>query len=317
MLPVLSIIVPVYNAEEFLTPCLDSIVNQSYKSLEIILVNDGSTDKSKEICERFVTNDPRIVLINQENSGQASARNRGLELATGKYIAFVDSDDTVSLDLFKSNVELLERHNTFDIVQFPRHINFGSDTNELIKQDEQIVRKDVLFKSWLEKEIISWLVWDKIYRRDIFSNLRFKEGMIYEDNYLIADVLSISKGIRISNKGIYYYWLRENSTTTKKHSLKKDLDTQKVSLNILRKIKDLNNVSKGRTVIVSRVFYVYVSLIINYKHQFSIDKIFLEQFNRTSLKQFFTSGLPPSQIVKLIIVKILGLNSYFNYMKNR
>ena len=96
----ITVVVPIYNAEQYLERCLKSIVEQTYENLEIILVNDGSSDKSLEICERFKASDERITIISKENGGVSSARNRGIEVATGKYIIFIDADDYIEKDMF-------------------------------------------------------------------------------------------------------------------------------------------------------------------------------------------------------------------------
>tara|TARA_R110002033_G_scaffold15530_1_gene43825 strand:+ start:2358 stop:3311 length:954 start_codon:yes stop_codon:yes gene_type:complete len=316
MSPKISVIVAIYNTEKYLKDCLYSITTQTYSNLEIILINDGSNDKSLEICNFFAIQDARIILIDQQNSGQAAARNVGLSIATGDYIAFVDSDDTISKDLFLENIKILEQDISIDFLQFPRYINFGSEESKLIKtRNEFMINQKNLYKSWLEDKIISWFIWDKIYKKDVFKTLRFQEGMVYEDNYLIADVLEISKNVFLSTEGVYYYWLRENSTTTSKHSLKKDLDTQKVSLHILNKIKSVDNLTYAKTTILSRIFYVYISILKNFNYNINTDDLFVNELKKIKLKEILKSSLPKKQILKLMIVKLIGVNNFLAIYK--
>lgn len=310
-----SIIVPVYNTEKYLNDCLSSILNHNYINAEVIIINDGSTDDSLKLCEQWALKDNRIQIINQKNQGQAAARNRGLDIATGEYIAFVDADDTVSKDLFLENIKILEQDTSIDFLQFPRYINYGTKTEQLIQNDEpQEVTKDYLYKSWLEDKIISWFIWDKIYRKELFDTLRFREGMIFEDNYLVADILEKANKAFISNKGVYNYWWRSNSTTTTTHNLKKDIDTQKVNLHILDKIKNLKNTNTAKTIIISRIFYVYLSMYKNFNSFLVLDNQFIIEFKKLSFVTIFKSKLPLKQISKLVLVKIIGVEFY---LKNK
>src|SRR5690554_2572883 len=115
----LSVIIPIYNAEEFLVRCLNSVVNQTYQELEIILINDGSTDNSRSICEEYARIDSRILLLNKKNGGQSSARNAGLDIARGDYITFVDSDDYIDSDTYAVNMDYLIKNKHIEILQFP------------------------------------------------------------------------------------------------------------------------------------------------------------------------------------------------------
>lgn len=115
----LTIIVPIYNTENYLSECIDSILNQSYKDIELILINDGSTDNSSSICDEYSSKDKRIKVIHIENRGVSYARNTGLSIAKGEYITFVDSDDFVSNDIYLENIKILEQNLSIDLIQIP------------------------------------------------------------------------------------------------------------------------------------------------------------------------------------------------------
>lgn len=307
----LSIIVPIYNTEKYLVACLDSIINQTYKNLEIILINDGSTDGSKSICEAYASKDKRILLIDKANGGQASARNKGLNLATGDCIAFVDSDDTISKELFQENMLVLTKDPSIEVLQFPIYMNFGLENGYLRKYSkESIQSREILYKKWIETNTISWLVCNKIFKKEVFKNLRFKENMVYEDNYMIADILSRIDKLFINEEGIYYYHARENSTTTSKHSLKKEQDTQLVSLHILDNLTKIQNTTKAKVIMLNRIFNVYQSIKQNYKVSAEIDILFVQEMKNLTLSSIFKSNLIISQKIKMVFLKLIGANTY-------
>lgn len=211
----ISIIVPVYNAEKYLVKCLDSLVNQTKKDIEIILVNDGSTDRSIEILEEYKGKYPdMITVISQENQGQSAARNVGIESATGKYIAFVDSDDYVSEDMFEklynkavekdfdvvaSNVNCVYPDKNLDI-----HSGVDFETTDLTKEE----KNKLLLKMYA-------VVWNKIYKREIFDNkdLLFEPGLWFEDVLFLYKLIPYIKSIANVEENLYQYIQRPNSVT--------------------------------------------------------------------------------------------------------
>ena len=307
----LSIIIPIYNTEKYLVACLDSIVNQTYKNVEIILINDGSTDGSKSICETYASKDKRIVMLDKPNGGQASARNKGLDVATGDCIAFVDSDDTISKDLFQKNMQVLKKDSGIDVVQFPIYMNFGQENAFLRKYSkESIQSQEVLYEKWIETNTISWLVCNKIFKKEVFKNLRFKENMVYEDNYMVADIMSRIKHLFINDEGIYYYHARDNSTTTSTHTLKKEQDTQLVSLHILNKLTKVQNTTKAKVIMLNRIFNVYQSIKHNYKVSSEMDTLFVQEMKNLTLSSIFKSNLIINQKIKMVFLKLIGVNTY-------
>jgi glycosyltransferase involved in cell wall biosynthesis len=175
----LSVIIPVYNVEEYLERCLDSIINQSYQEMEIILVNDGSTDKSGEICARYAKTDARIQLVNKENGGLSSARNTGIEIANGDYLTFVDSDDYIDLNTYADNMPFLMENRYIEILQYP----FKRDNVLLGAPDKPYLvsgEKD-LFANWWTNDVITSSVCNKIFRKEVFDTIKFPLGQTFED----------------------------------------------------------------------------------------------------------------------------------------
>lgn len=207
----ISVIVPVYNVESYLEKCIESIQNQSYKSLEIILVNDGSTDSSGDICDKYAACDKRIRVIHQKNGGISSARNTGLEVANGDYIAFVDSDDYIDFKMYEDLLNILKEYN-LDI------IDCGSfrDKNGMITggcNDGQIeiYEKDDALRLAMHDGFTS--VWNKLYKRDIVISIRFPEGRKFEDSAISYLYIANANRIGHINRSYYYYRLNLNSIT--------------------------------------------------------------------------------------------------------
>ena len=217
----ISIIVPVYNVEEYLDECLDSIQSQTYKNIEVILVNDGSTDRSKEICEKYCQRDIRFRLINQTNQGQSVARNRGMQESTGEFITFVDSDDVIKEDMLEQLIKQMISEN-IDIVEC-WYTNNEQELKPKTKENIGIVfrgdAKEALV-SLCSDNIVRLNPVAKLFRREVIINFPFLEGLIYEDVYSGIGILKqIRNMVKINYTG-YYYRLRTGSTMNRKFNLK-------------------------------------------------------------------------------------------------
>lgn len=301
-MPFISIIVPVYNSDRYLENCLDSILQQTYTDLEIILIDDGSTDKSLQICEAYAEKDKRIKVFIKENGGQCSARNLGLDKASGKYISFIDSDDEISKDVFENAIQPFIRDPDIDVVQFPVFMNYGLHTQYLNQKKEQkITGRGNLFHQWIEENNISWIVCNKIFKKEVFDQLRF-EKMYFEDNYMVAAILEKINSIQIIEQGIYYYHYRENSTTTSAHSFEKERDTQKVNFRIYESLKK-SNLNSAMIILQERILNVGICLYRNYKSE-----LILFGRNEMSLPALLNSRIPSKQKIKLILYRIFGKN---------
>ena len=212
----LSIIVPIYNSEKYLGACINSILSQQYKDFELILVNDGSTDNSANICNNYAKQDSRIVVILKNNGGQSSARNAGIEISKGEYITFVDSDDAIEENTYLNNILILESKPDVDIVQFPCIKRYGSNNPELMYKNKLLISgSEALYQAWLQKKVISNYVWNKIFRRHVFQRTRFREGMYYEDRHLMSEIFEDVDSIYLSDTGLYYYYERDGQVTSK------------------------------------------------------------------------------------------------------
>lgn len=212
-MPLISIIVPVYNSEKFLNRCVTSILGQSYENLEVILINDGSADRSGEICEEFARLDKRITVIHQENQGVSEARNRGLSLATGEYVGFVDADDWIEEGMYRSLLDLL-LGNDGDISIHSFYVDEdGRDRSRRGESDEVLVMnsEEAIREMFLAKRFAGHLC-NKLFKRSVLQGICLnKEVAVYEDMLFLWDALHRAKRIVFRDKKVYHYVIHSGS----------------------------------------------------------------------------------------------------------
>ena len=211
-----SIIVPIYNTAPWLDRCIDSLVNQTYKDIEIILINDGSTDNSRQVCRHWRNNDSRIIYINQDNSGLSAARNAGLDSCRGEYICFVDSDDCVS-PFFVEKLLSMCLENGAEIGVCGYELTEENTPVELMPSsmahfETELLTPHTFFERiYTDKEIFYVIACNKIYSSDIFDGLRFEHGKLNEDEAMIHHTISQCNKIAINYQPLYYYTVRQGS----------------------------------------------------------------------------------------------------------
>jgi len=193
--PLLSIIVPIYNVEQYLVDCLESIQNQSFTDFELLLIDDGSTDGSGKICDEYAHKDSRIKVIHQKNCGVSSARNEGLDKAIGSYITFVDPDDAIEKDTYLNNIKKLFQNPDIDILQFPTYVDSQSIRPPQNVSERLLSGEKEIFTNWWEGNILNAYVWNKIFRREIFNQIRFLVGHVSEDLLLVVEFSKIAKKV--------------------------------------------------------------------------------------------------------------------------
>ena len=207
-----SIIVPVYNAEKYIKKCIDTLINQTYKNIEIILINDGSTDLSFEICNQYARKDERIILINQENKGVSYTRNRAINISTGEYIIFVDSDDYCELNMLE---EISKNLNSYDIICFGFSKVFKSNNETLIDTKPPISVNELKTKIFNDDNFRGFL-WNKVFSSNIIkkNNIAFNEKIHFcEDLVFINEYMNYVKSSLYIAKSLYNYRMRKNSVT--------------------------------------------------------------------------------------------------------
>ena len=210
----ISVIVPVYNVERYIRQCVESILEQTYADLEIILVDDGSTDGSGSICDEYKLKDDRVVVIHKCNGGLSDARNAGLDIARGEYIGFVDSDDYIEPDMYEVLYKNCERYAAdLAAARFVKFNTQGEDRKNFTENIEVFSREEMLrlFIVGDRRYEITMSVWDRLYKRELISDLRFPVGKCYEDIVFSTKVIEKSKINVYIDRALYHYRLREDS----------------------------------------------------------------------------------------------------------
>lgn len=218
----ITVIIPVYNAERYLERCLESVINNTYKDLEILLVDDGSTDTSPQICDDYAEKDDRIIVIHQANSGTSIARNKALDLAKGDFIAFCDNDDYISPYFYENMIKVIYDTNADIVVsEMTRDDKFSFvDGNQTISSI--IVNKhDFILDTYSGKWTRNTAPWNKLYKRELFDEIRFPSGKGYEDAYTTYRLLFKAKKIAYLDSILYCWFMNEESYSSKKSNVKK------------------------------------------------------------------------------------------------
>ena len=212
----ISIIVPVYNVEQYLEKCVCSIINQTYKNLEIILVDDGATDSSGNMCDELAKSDNRIKVYHKENGGLSDARNYGVERATGDYIGFVDSDDYIDSEMYEKLYEAIKKENV-DVAECSLKVIYPGKI-ELFTDEKyyKVLGKTEYLEEYLTIKKIFGSVWTKLIKSDVAKKLVFPKGKLYEDTYYAYDLIEKVDRYVIMNNPYYNYLMRENSITNAK-----------------------------------------------------------------------------------------------------
>ncbi|MBQ6127590.1 glycosyltransferase [Candidatus Saccharibacteria bacterium] len=238
-----SVIVAIYNVEKYLEKCLDSILMQDYSNMEIILVDDCSTDKSGDICDRYSAIDDRVRVIHRiENNGQFAVRNDGMDCSSGEYIVFVDGDDWLAKNCISYLLEIISYENA----------DFGINLLNYTTRDTKQSNNSFKICRWTQEKATAELlypkisigVWNKIYRRDFLekNNLRFKPLFTSEGFRFITDVSQRAQRISVGSRKVYYYRLNNHESATTKYDIRQSLVAIRVSEDIK---KDLIIKTKG------------------------------------------------------------------------
>ena len=253
----LSVIIPVYNMEKYLTRCLNSVTKQTLIDIEIICVNDGSTDKSQEILEQYAKKDNRIKIIKIENSGQAVARNTGISAATGEYLGFVDSDDWIDKNYFEKMYNTAKKYDApIACAGFKRFKYANGQIKKQFKYEKCIDNINDMIDADNVPE--HCYIWNKIYKRKnwIDANMKFPENMIFEDIAIILKILN-SLGPMVTVPNVYYHYRRRKNSTVTQNNAKAKED-YKSAYNLMLEYANKNNIKLGNFNTNCRKLYVKI-----------------------------------------------------------
>lgn len=236
----ISVIVPVYNVENYIDECVNSLINQTYVDIEIILVDDGSTDNSGILCDNFAKIDSRIKSLHKSNGGLSDARNYGINHSSGKYIMFVDSDDVVDKNIVYELHEYLKYNLDSDLVVSQlTHFYDGKDPNYFHSLNTKLMTNEEAIEDFLYQKVIPTSACGKLYKKDILTDIRFVKDQRFEDNEFVFKILLNSNNIIFSESKLYAYRHRENSITTTKFD-EKEFDIIMIGKKILEYSESLN-----------------------------------------------------------------------------
>lgn len=200
----LSIVIPVYRVENTLARCIDSVLAQSFSDYELILVDDGSPDRSGPICDEYAARDSRIRPVHKSNGGLSSARNAGIDIARGEYITFIDSDDFLGDNTLSILMTRLSAHPDYDILEYPVCWHYGGSDEAILKFGAH--EYDDMRRYWLEgKAYTHTYAWNKIYARRLFDGVRFPPKRLYEDAHTLPRLLRRAHLVATTEEGLYYY----------------------------------------------------------------------------------------------------------------
>ena len=223
----ISIIVPVYKVEAYLDKCISSIIAQTYKDIEIILVDDGSPDRCGAICDSYAAKESRIRVFHTENGGLSAARNVGIDNANGEYLGFVDSDDWIEPDMYQVLFDTL-LENSADISACDLYCNYPDRQESEHRVSDAVYGQDDAIRALIDRSIANY-AWNKLYKRELFSSIRFPNGRLYEDIATIYKLILKTERVASTSKPLYHYRKRGDSTTGNDRKYMKNLSDRFVS----------------------------------------------------------------------------------------
>ena len=254
----ISIIVPVYKVEKYLEKCVKSILKQTYTNLEIILVDDGSPDKCGQLCDELAKTDDRIIVFHKENGGLSDARNYGVERANGEYIGFVDSDDYIHECMYEELYKAIKRSGT-SIAECGVTRVYKNTLRPHYEGEDYflVLDREGYLREYLENKRLYGSAWCKLIHKDLAKKIKFPTGKIYEDAFYTLELLKTVDRYTLISGNYYYYYIRENSITTRPFS-SKDMDY----IEIMNKIQDytLSNFPIFKEQLSIRLSFAYISI---------------------------------------------------------
>lgn len=321
--PCISVIVPVYNVEKYLNKCIDSILSQKLSNYELLLIDDGSTDSSSEICKTFALQDHRIKYFRKENGGLSDARNFGIERAVAKYIVFIDSDDYIDSDYLVSLYTAIV-NNDADVAMCG--FKFVNDKYDLIdrvsvsdfEEDKKVISGKNLLRNVFKKNgHVFVVVWNKIYKRKLFDTVKFEKGRLYEDEYINFKLFWNVQKIALVDRQNYNYVQRNGSIKISKISKKKIIDIFEIYQRRMEfyKLKDDNlyhlaNVAYRKLLL--RIYYDFIHTFPSLKKSVQIKYRKLKKIDSYAIKIDFWMlqdwlayvSLPLAACLRKIIIKL-------------
>lgn len=307
----ISIIVPVYNSEKYLEKCIESILGQTYQDYELILANDGSTDTSNIICEKYLKKTDKIKILNLQHRGVSYARNQGILKATGEFICFIDSDDEVDKTYLETLILLQEKYNA-DIVEVKTCYMGNTSRKKLEDKEEVLSKQQMMYRLYSKEGKNTVLITNKLFKKNLFKEIEFDENHKNEDEFIIHKLIFETKGkIVASNKKLYFYRIHKNSRQRTFDSKKLDIlevyDEREKYFSTDEKLKIRNRIAK-----IDMILFLYSVCKKNKKkeEQEYLKEIFKNEYKKINFEldtkrkvKYFLFNKIPNIIANVIIIK--------------
>lgn len=320
----ISIVVPVYNVSQYIRQCLDSIVKQTYTNLEIILVDDGSTDDSGDICDEYAKNDIRIKVIHKENGGISSARNAGIKNATGKYIGFVDSDDWIDINMYSKLYKNIKNENAQIsccnrlLVYSNVQKKYGTTSYYEVMNSKRAIELMCTYG------YIGMSVYTKLYERELFNKIEFPIGKKSEDVFIIYKLVDKASTIVYDATPLYYYRQRTGSITTTKNINLDIIDASKGLMNYVEnKYPDIKSIVTNNY--IYSIIGVYDTILKSKEKGLNINK--LKKFIKSEVKQYYNEIKDlkinsKSRKIQLFMLRYMSvlynlMFNFYNFIKSK
>ena len=294
----ISVIIPLYNAEKYLVNCIESVINQSYEKIEVLLINDGSTDNSQEICDAYVIKDHRVKVIHKQNQGVSSARNLGIDESKGEYISFVDSDDWLAPSAFGQIVDCISKDKV-DAVMFEYFVdNYnGNKIHETYAELHGLMNCEKAIKTTISP--INRFVWSKVFSRKIIGNIRFDTTIHFgEDTLFAALVMDKANRIFYLSKPLYHYFQSQNSATRVAFNPRVFTGVE-----AYRQLVELCNLKYPLTIDIAQTAYKNIILNTIIILLNNPDYIYFQKVKKTLINEF-RKGLPTLLVSKRVSFRI-------------
>ncbi|MEH7159013.1 glycosyltransferase family 2 protein [Neobacillus drentensis] len=314
-MPIISIIVPIYKVEKYIHNCINSILAQTFEDFELILINDGSPDNCGEICNDFARMDNRIKVLHKENGGLSDARNAGLNIAQGEYIAFVDGDDWIEKDMYKILYQNIKKYNADISVCKYREVSGYSEIDSVITNNCKVFNNKEAFDCLFNNKYFASHACDKLYKKELFDNIQYPKGKLYEDMFTTYKLFEKINKVVYSNYIGYNYFQRKDGIVKSKFKIEK-LDY----LNAFEGIFDLcvDKYPQSKKAVTSAFILANISLLGEMCRDNFRDKIIksnIEKKVRKHLLFFCCNGNVP--IKSKVIAIVIAINyRIFEVIKN-
>jgi len=280
-MPKISIIIPVYNVEKYLERCVYSVLTQTLKDIEVILVNDGSTDSSGVLCDDFAIKNNRIKVVHKQNGGLSSARNEGLKYATSDLVGFIDSDDWISSDMYEY-LWNLQQKNDADIVSCNYMLAFDYPTKiKNAKIKEYVFTRNEALKKYLElgafSRINDYSAWKKLYKKKLFSDVEFPDGMLFEDMPTNFRLIQKCSKYVYSTKICYFYFQNSVSITRNQYSKRhNDLIKSSEMIGLYAKKED-NDIQKLAKILRIKSYFSLLTKVVRFGVNDDVDDVYISE----------------------------------------